>query len=109
MKTIMINIPDGAYNACLKLKSKEDDGLLAFCLINAVGDGKIVESQTEKTLMFSERVALEHAYYKYMSETAKRTRADFVLADNALQVITYLSKEGYLNDAKIRHDIGDKT
>lgn len=47
MKEIKIKIPDAAYNACLELKSPEDDGLLGFCLINAVANGTIVSSRPE--------------------------------------------------------------
>lgn len=39
MKEVVIKIPDGAYNGCLKLKSNKDNGILGFCLINAVANG----------------------------------------------------------------------
>lgn len=47
MKEIIIKIPDGAYKACLKLKSQEDDGILGFCLINAVANGTLVKTEPE--------------------------------------------------------------
>lgn len=40
---IVIEIPSAAYKACLKMKSDDDDGLLGFCLINAVANGKTTE------------------------------------------------------------------
>lgn len=47
MKEITIKIPDEAYNACLKLQSPEDNGILGFCLINAVAKGTVVSKQHE--------------------------------------------------------------
>jgi len=42
---LIINIPEEAYNACLKLKSNDDEGILGFCLINATANGTLLKEK----------------------------------------------------------------
>lgn len=44
---LIIDIPKEAYNACLKLKSNDDEGVLGFCLINATANGTPLEEELE--------------------------------------------------------------
>ena len=44
---IEIEIPEEAYKACLKLKSSEDNGFLATCLVNAVANGTLKSKGTD--------------------------------------------------------------
>ena len=41
---VVINIPDEAYKACLKLKGEldEDNSILGICLINSVANGTLL-------------------------------------------------------------------
>ena len=36
---LIIEIPKGAYKACIALKSDSDDGIVGLCAVNAIGNG----------------------------------------------------------------------
>ena len=81
---IEIELPEEAYKACIKLKSEDDDGLLGFCLINAVANGTpIVEKKPEsKTILEAviDGIKAEineikaNALYLYRTSPSEQTR-----------------------------------
>lgn len=72
MKEIVIKIPDGAYNGCLKLKSNEDHGMLGFCLINAVANGIVLPKGHGELKDANEILAKTHAMQKDLESNNDR-------------------------------------
>ena len=45
---LIIEIPKSAYRACRALKTENDQGILTFCVVNAVANGTPLDSVREE-------------------------------------------------------------
>lgn len=80
---LIIEIPKGAYKACIALKSDSDDGIVGLCAVNAISNGiplDEVKADIQRTITAS----------WYNGENYKKNYRDGL--DDALKIIDNIGK-----------------
>lgn len=81
---LIIDIPEEAYNACLKLKSNDDEGVLGFCLINATANGTPLEEELENYwICVNDRLPNKDGYYDVINIRGEKCKYVFNTQGNS--------------------------
>lgn len=63
---LIIEIPKDAYRACRPLKTDNDQGILTFCVVNAVADGIPLDDVLDK---ISAEIDEKLSHYEHFSSS----------------------------------------